>query len=225
MNLSLVDKEIKDLSLTVEEGDELHLTMASFSSFPKAKIDIRVKENASFIGCLADFSENSGTFSLKVYLEGEGSSCLWRLGSVASRKSDKVFDTSLKHCSKHTTGEMANYGITQDQSKLVFTGASEIVKGAKGSKTRQSAKIIVFDKQCVGKCSPILIIDENDVSASHAAIAGKLNEDHLFYLQSRGISRQEAKRLMTLGYLKPILEFFEDGKLKERVALAIEGGI
>lgn len=225
MNITLVDQEIKNASLRVKEGETLNLNLASFSCFPEAEIEVRVSANGHFQGALADFSKGHGRFVLKVFLEGEGATCSWRLGSIADKQSDKVFDTSLTHMSPLTEGEMANYGITEGKSKLIFTGTSAINKGAKGSRTRQEAKIIVFDPDCLGRASPILIIDENDVSASHAAIAGKLNEDHLFYLQSRGLSEKEAKRLMTLGYLNPILDYFEDEGLKKRVSEAIEGGL
>ncbi len=93
------------------------------------------------------------------------------------------------------------------------------------SKTRQEAKIIVFDEKCRGKASPVLNISENDVEASHGAAVGKLNEMHLFYLMSRGLSKEEAKRLITLGYLKPIENRFEEDTIKERINQAIEGGI
>ena len=62
---------------------------------------------------------------------------------------------------------MSNYGICENQSKLTFSGISEIKKGAKKTHTRQVAKIIVFDPQSDGQASPILKIGENDVEASH----------------------------------------------------------
>ena len=144
---------------------------------------------------------------------------------MSDKDSRKVFDTSVWHMVGHTSGSMSNYGICRDESRLTFTGVSEIKKGAKGSSTRQAAKIIVFDPLCDGKCSPILNIDENDVTASHAAIVGKLNEDHLFYLMSRGLTMDESKRLITLGYLKPIETYFQSLSLKEKIDNAIEGGL
>jgi Fe-S cluster assembly protein SufD len=70
----------------------------------------------------------------------------------------------------------------------------------------------------------VLNIDENEVKASHAATVGKLNESHLFYLMSRGLTKEEARRLVTLGYLKPIVSYFE-GDVKDEIDRAIEGGL
>ena len=66
-----------------------------------------------------------------------------------------------------------------------------------------------------------MCIDENDVEASHAAVVGKINEEHIFYLCSRGLGEEEAKRLITLGYLNPIIAYFDDQRIKEDIANAI----
>ena len=221
----MIDEEITDRAIEVKEGESLTLNLAAFKEFKSAKIDIHVARNATVTGAFADFSKGEGHFVLNVYLEGEGAYCDWHLAALSDKDSRKVFDTSVWHMVGHTSGSMSNYGICRDESRLTFTGVSEIKKGAKGSSTRQAAKIIVFDPLCDGKCSPILNIDENDVTASHAAIVGKLNEDHLFYLMSRGLTMDESKRLITLGYLKPIETYFQSLSLKEKIDNAIEGGL
>ena len=103
-----------------------------------------------------------------------------------------------------------------------FKGISHIKNGSIKSKTRQSAKIMVFDPKCHAKANPILKIDENDIEASHAAIVGKVNDEHMFYLCSRGISENDAKQLITLGYLKPITNYFEDEKYVQEIVDGIE---
>ena len=223
MELVLVEQNIKDLDLDVRSGEELSLRLASFSSFPNVKINVNVYDNGVFDGAFADFSKTSGTFSLTVNLLSPLAKASWVSSSICSN-GKKVFDTNLIHEVGHTAGIMENYGIAKEGGKLHFLGTSHIKKGAKGSSTRQSAKIIIFDPNCDGRCAPILKIDENDVKASHAAIVGKLSDEHIFYLCSRGLSLEQAKRLITLGYLKPIEDKFE-GELKQRIDDAIEGGI
>ena len=121
-----------------------------------------------------------------------------------------------------TYAEMDNYGVARHESKLIFSGANEIINGAIKSKTSQKAKIIVFDPLASGKANPYLNIYENDVMASHAAVVGKLSEDHLFYLMSRGLNIEEAKKLITYGYLMPIAQYFKDVDLKAKITLSIE---
>ena len=81
---------------------------------------------------------------------------------------------------------------------------------------------MVFDEASNAIAKPILKIDENDIEASHAAVVGKINDEHLFYLTSRGISEADAKQLITLGYLKPILAGFNDEETRNYISSLIE---
>ncbi|HAS56592.1 MAG TPA: hypothetical protein DEF61_03990 [Firmicutes bacterium] len=222
--LTLVDNDIKDLNFEVDENETLKLDFAMFSDFKSAIINVNVKKGGTFQGAFADFSRGSGRFEINVNLN-EGSTCFWHLASLNKKDYRKVFSTSCFHLGKSSSSLMSNYGICQDKSSLTFTGTSSIEKYATKAKTRQEAKIIVFDENADGKCSPVLKIDENDVDASHGATVGKLNDSHLFYLMSRGLSENEAKRLITLGYLKPIVSYFSSKEVASKIIELIEEGI
>lgn len=225
MEIILLDGQIQKREFLVEEGRVLNLNLASFSEFPSAEIHVKVLRNAVFHGAFADFSHGNGKLNVFVDLAEEGASMEWHAASICQGSSEKTLDVNLLHSAPHTQGLVSNYGISEDHARLSFLGTSEIKKGASGSSTRQVAKIIVFDEGCLGKAMPILKIDENDVSASHAAVVGKLNEAHLFYLTSRGIPLESARRLLTLGYLKPIEFHFSDESLRQKIDESIEGGI
>lgn len=209
-SILLLDSEIKSASYVVEAGQSFALRLASFNAISSCKIEVFVKKDATFEGVFADFSTNDAKANVLVHLDEEGASATFRLASISRLEQKKTFDISILHHNKNTSGLAESYGICKDASRLVFTGVSSIDKYARGSNTRQSAKIIVFDSGCLGRCTPILKIDENDVRASHAAVVGKLNEDHLFYLQSRGLSLAEARKLITEGYLLPIAKYFDE---------------
>lgn len=225
MTQTFVDEQIKDVDFEVKEGEILNLNFASFKAFSSFEIHAKIHSNATINVAFADLSSGKGSIKASVELLGEGASCAWRLASICASSSEKTIDVSLSHKAPHTSGVVSDYGIVQGESKLNFLGVSEIQKGAFSSSTRQDAKIIVFDEKCQGKAMPILKIDENDVAASHAAVVGKLNEQHLFYLLSRGISLPAARKLLTLGYLKPIEQYFEDEALRAKIDDIIEGGI
>lgn len=225
MTLTFVDEKIADGDYEVKEGETLNLNFASFAGFSSCSINVKVQANATINVAFADLSEGKGKIKANISLLGEGASCNWHLCSLSSAFSDKTIDVSLSHLAPHTSGLVSNYGIAQGKARLNFLGDSEIKKGAFASSTRQEAKIIVFDEGCLAKAMPVLKIDENDVKASHAAVVGKLNESHLFYLLSRGISLPVAKKLLTLGYLKPIEQYFDDEQLRQKIDSSIEGGI
>ena len=223
--LTYVDEIPASLSLKVAANTSLKLCLAAFKPLQNTKIDVEVDEGGTFEGAFADFSPSQYTFTLNVYLKGSHSSCDWHLAAIADKNDNKRYDTSVFHAKEESFGLMSNYGIAEGESKLVFAGISEIEKGAKKSHTRQVAKIIVFDPKADGQASPILKIGENDVEASHAAVVGRLSEEHLFYLESRGVDEAMAKRLITLGYLKPIELQFDSEALRQKIDDAIEGGI
>ena len=219
---TFVDEQIRDVEFEVPKGETLTLRLASFTAFPTAKIYVKVQKDGVFDGAFADFSRGNGTFNLEVELLGEGASASWHYAGRGDGESVKVLDANVRHKAPHTSAIVSQYGIAMGQSRMTFVGDSNILQGMVGSSTSQQEKIIVFDKGAVGKCSPILRIDENDVVASHSAIVGKLSDEHLFYMLSRGIDLETAKKLLTLGYLRPVLAFYEGG-LAERIRQAIEG--
>ncbi len=225
-NSLFVDNLPEELLIEVEADSQYLLNIASFKSLPpKTKIVINVGANASFVGAMADFTSSSSTLDLTINLLGEGAKAEWHLAALSFGKAKKVYETSVNHKVGHTEALMSNYGISRESSKMIFTGVSGIEEGADKSKTRQEAKIIVFDHDADGIASPILKISDNDVLASHAAVVGRLNEEHLFYLESRGLSEEEAKRLIALGYLKPIENYFLDKETITKIDSIIEGGI
>lgn len=130
--------------------------------------------------------------------------------TLSSGKTNKKFDVSFIHNVGLTKAIMSNYGVAKNESSIIFSGVNHILKNSKKSSTSQNAKIIVFDEKARGIASPILKIDENEVQASHGAIVGRLNDDHMFYLMSRGLSKNEAREVITRGYLEPIKKQFNE---------------
>ena len=212
--------DFSDLKIELSEGSNLLLKLANFKENADIKIYGKVGKNAGISVVFADFSKNFTKISSQIDLVEEGANCDWHLATLANKNDDKIFDISFKHLVGKTTSNMNNYGVARDESKIVFSGVSHITEGAKKSNAKQNAKIIVFDKNAQGVASPILKIDENEVQASHGAVVGQLNSDHMFYLMSRGLTREDARTLITLGYLKPVSTQFSD-----EVQLEIENAI
>lgn len=216
--IQLKNKEIKEIELDkfdnlfIEVLDESSLTLklANFENKENLKISAKIGKNSTFTVIFGDFSNANIHLISNVELVEEGANCTWHLATLASKNNSKIFDISFKHLVGNTVSLMDNYGVSKDKANIVFTGSNHIVNGAKKSVTKQNAKIIVFDKESRGTASPILKIDENDVQASHGAVVGQLNSDHLFYLMSRGLSKEEARMVITLGYLKPISNKFSE---------------
>ena len=213
--------DFSDLKIELSEGSNLVLRLANFASNCEIKIYGKIEKNAGISVVFADFSREFAKISSQIDLVGEGANCVWHLATLANKNDNKIFDISFKHLVGKTTSIMDNYGVARDDSKIVFSGISHITEGAKKSNAKQNAKIIVFDKNAQGVVSPILKIDENDVQASHGAVVGQLNSNHMFYLMSRGLTRDEARTLITLGYLKPVSREFSE-EVQSKIENAIK---
>ncbi len=150
------------------------------------------------------------------HLVKQGAHISTRLAALSSGKSKKLFDISLLHEDGNTSGDMKNYGVVRDEGNIIINGIGRIGKGNSGSSTHQTSKIMMFNEKCKAQANPYLYIDENDVQASHAASVGKMDENHLYYLQTRGIEKQEAMKLITLGYLVPVVDMIKNESLKEK---------
>ena len=211
------------LTIQIKNNAKLVLSVLSKNSIENLEIIANLEKNADFEAYFADFSNGKGKARIEVNLNEEGANAKWHLASLAGNNDNKEFDVSIIHKVPNTYGQSDNYGVCKDDARLVFSGVSSIAKYAVKSRTNQNAKIMVFDEKSIGVAKPILKIDENDIQASHAAIVGKINDDHLFYLTSRGLTEEQAKQLITFGYLKPIINGFEEDEVKEEINTLIEG--
>lgn len=222
-NILFLSLKNKDMRINVNKNSSVTISFLIKENIDGLNVNLDVKENAHVEGYFADFSKNKEQFSFHANLLENGATLNWHLASLTAEEDDKKFDISVDHISPSTFAHMDNYGVCKDAGKLVFSGTSKIFNGSKGSKTHQNSRIMVFDKLSNGIAKPILKIDENDIEASHAAVVGKINDEHLFYLTSRGLSEAEAKELITFGYLKPIINGFIEEEIKEEISSLIEG--
>jgi len=218
-------KDIEEAtSLHFDVGDNSNVQLSIFAKNPieNGKITANIGENSNFLVYFADFTVKKNHLDASIVLAKNNGSCEWHLASLSSKGDDKEIAVSIYHEHPNTHGKIDNYGVCKEESTLIFSGISHIVKGCHRSTSHQNAKIVVFDDNCKAVVKPILKIDENDIEASHAAVVGKINDDHIFYLTSRGLTVEESKLLITLGYLKPIAKGFDEETANEIYEL-IEG--
>ena len=137
------------------------------------------------------------------------------IASVCYKNKTKNYVISTANNKGNSVNEVNCFGIVKDKSILNYDVSSFIEKGAKQSVVRQNSNILLFDENSLGKNNPILLIEENDVKASHGSSIGKIDDDTMFYLCSRGLTRSEATNLICLGKLEYLIKKIDDEKIKE----------
>ncbi len=184
---------------------------------PQANIEETVIVHGSSVKCAyLDLGYNKSENKIQYILSKPGSYADIHLGAL-SDGSKKYYDIAMVHTSGHTYGNMDNYGIVKNKGSLIIDGTGKITEGSAKSNTHQVNKIIVFDHKCQAQANPYLLVDEYDVNASHGASVGKIDDEQLFYLQSRGLSSHEAMSLVTIGYFMPVINYINDETIKEDV--------
>jgi len=164
----------------------------------------RVKENANLYYTNATFGDALTDQDTSVYLDEPYARAEAKTIALTNEAQEAIIKTLVEHDAPDTEGLIEHYGVVNDQSFLVFEGIGKINKGMKRSNARQSNKGVVLSKQARIDANPLLLIDEYDVVASHGAAIGRIDEEQLYYLMSRGLTRKAAEKLIINGYLAPL---------------------
>ena len=115
-------------------------------------------------------------------------------------------DTQQNHMAKNTTSDLLYKGALMDQSRSVWQGMIYVAPGAVGTDGYQANRNLILSKTARADSIPGLEILADDVRCTHGATVGKIDENELFYLLSRGIPRWEAEQLIVMGFFTPIME-------------------
>ena len=138
-------------------------------------------------------------------LRGVGSTAKVNVVAISTGKQVQGIDTRVTNYANHSVGHILQHGVILDKSTLTFNGIGHIIKGAKFADAQQESRVLMLSEGGRGDANPILLIDENEVTAGHAASVGQVDDEQLFYLTSRGISQAEAKRLVIRGFLGSVI--------------------
>ncbi|CAD2073305.1 Fe-S cluster assembly protein SufD [Phocicoccus pinnipedialis] len=156
------------------------------------------------------------------YLMGHGSSSDVKIVHVGRGNQKSNFTTEVIHYGKETTGNILKHGVMKDSASSVFNGIGYIKHGATNADAQQESRVLMLSPNARGDANPILLIDEDEVVAGHAASAGQVDEIQLFYLMSRGLKREEAERLVIHGFLAPVVESIPIESVKNLLVSVIE---
>ena len=158
--------------------------------------------------------------SLTVNLAGRGASCrlrgLWLLGGDA----DVKFDVKMNHDVPFCTSEQIFKGICGGSAHSDFFGLIKVAPDAQKTDARQQCHNLLLTEAARAAAKPQLEIYADDVVCTHGATVGRLNDDELFYMRSRGISLDEAKKIQLTVFAAAALDI-----VPEDVSAGLEGWI
>jgi len=143
-------------------------------------------------------------YRIEYYLNGTGATV--NDSEVVFGNNDQSFDltTNVTHEKPATEGKVIEKSILKDNSKSLFKGMIRIKEQASKSNSYLSGRSILLDKGAKSESIPGLEIFTNDVKATHSASVAQIDEEQIFYLQTRCLSREESERIIVEGFLEPL---------------------
>ena len=131
--------------------------------------------------------------------------------------------TTDRHEEGHTTGDTIWKGALAGESRASYEGLIHIVPGAQETNTYLQTHSMLLSPKAKGDAIPSLIVQTDNVSASHGGTVGELDDEQIFYMMTRGIPRAEAVRILVEGYFEEVVQALEDPVLEDLVRRTIAG--
>jgi Fe-S cluster assembly protein SufD len=137
--------------------------------------------------------------------------------------------TSIDHAISHCTSRELYKGVLDQRSSGVFSGRIRVHPDAQRTDASQTNKNLLLSEEALVDTKPQLEIFADDVKCTHGAAVGQLDEDAIFYLQTRGVTKEDARRLLTYAFAREMVELVRLDALKAqiqaRVALKLPGAV
>jgi Fe-S cluster assembly protein SufD len=133
--------------------------------------------------------------------------------------------TLQSHNAEHATSDLLYKGALKEHSRSEYSGLIKVLKGAQGTDAYQANRNLVLSEEAMARSIPQLEIEANEVSCTHGATVSPVEEEHLFYLMSRGIDRVTAQRLIVFGFFGDVLDRIRVEQVREELSAAISAKV
>jgi Fe-S cluster assembly protein SufD len=125
------------------------------------------------------------------------------------------------HEGPNATSDLLYKGALKESSKSEYSGLIKVLKGAQGTDAYQANRNLVLSEDALARSIPQLEIEANEVRCTHGATVSPVEEEHLFYLMSRGIDRVTAQKLVVFGFFGEVLDRIRVPRVRDELSEAI----
>ena len=217
------------LDVKVAEGGRLRLTVVQLLPADRqyaGQVEVELAQGAKLEAVAVEAGAAKAVSKMQVFLKGDKSRAdvhVLYFGHEA-RKLDMNY--VLVQEGRQTEANLNVYGALMGQADKIFRGTLDFRRGSKGSKGYEKEQVIVLSGKVRNRSVPLMLSGEDAVEGHHAVSIGKMDENKLFYLMSRGLDMAEARRLVVEAAFNPVLDRIDDEELyrelddyiKERLA-------
>ncbi len=204
------------IEVTLGEGADLDFLLIQRGETVKRSVTSRFAlGRSSRLRALSFIQDGTLTKNeIHVDFKGEGAEASLKGLSVLEGVSEAYHKVTANHAAAHCQSVQFYKSIVGDRAKSGFESLVWVHPGAQKSDSRQLSRNLLLSDFATATAQPDLKILADDVSCAHGATVGQLDKDELFYLQSRGLSKDVARFVLTYGFAEEILEDIRDTGLK-----------
>ena len=190
-------------------GDEATLTYSTIENWSKNMYNMNTKR--CVVGKYGTINWVTGSFGSHTsclypmsILNGEGAHCEFTGVTFAGK--GQYLDTGSKviHNAPNTTSNINSKSISKDGGVCIYRGSVVIGEKAEGAKSNVSCESLMLDEQSQSDTIPAIVIKNDNVDLGHEAKIGRISDEAIFYLMSRGLSEDEARAMLVRGFVEPV---------------------
>ena len=213
------------IRVLAKENSEVNVIIINFLGAKATNflsIENELKDNSKVTYTIVDFG---GKVSCTNYFSNIiGKEAVCNLNTIYLGKENQIFDLNYID---EIRGEKAKanievQGALNDKAVKHFKGTIDFKKGSKKAKGDENEFCMLLSDKAKSKALPMLLCTEEEVEGNHSSAAGKIEDDKLFYIMSRGLSEKDAMKLIVKAKFNKILETIKDEKLKEEIVDEID---
>jgi Fe-S cluster assembly protein SufB len=192
-------------------GEDAHVQYSTVQNWSKNTFNLNTKraiceEN----GTMEWVSGSMGSKVTMLYpctiLKGRGSTDTHITIALAGEGQDIDTGAKVYHNAPETSSTIESKSIAKDGGRTNYRGLVHIADGAENSSTAVECDALMFDNESTSDTMPYMEIEESKVDVAHEATVGKIGDEDIFYLQSRGLDDDDAKKMIVAGFIEPITE-------------------
>lgn len=202
-----------------EIGKEAKVNYLSVEMYNSSNVikTFNVNENATLNCSICSFSKGKNLNKIDINLNEEHAVGNLKIISIAKDENFIKFETAVNNKYKNTSGDIWQKSVSKSggRNELLTTGF--IDENCDFAKNFQESRVLLLDGAASGDASPLLLIEHFNVEAGHAASVSRVNEDELYYMQSRGISKINAEHMITLAFVMPLVDDIKSSDVKDEV--------
>ena len=181
----------------------------------RIKISVGKSARVEFIS--ADLGRGDYSADVEIDLRGDNSVADFEAVYFGDGKRKLDFNYVIRQRGKKTQATMNVRGALTEQSNKIFRGTLDFQRGAKGSTGRELEEVIILSSGTRNRSVPLMLAAEDEVDGHHAVTVGRLDDEKIFYLMSRGLDKSEAERLIVEAAFNPVIEKISDKNLRDKL--------